>query len=223
MTGARRGGSARFVALRGPGRQARWQRARLRRIAAAALVAVAVCAAWGLLRPAPEATVAVTVAARPIAAGAKISPADLRTARWPSSVAVPGVLPLSTAAGRTATAAIAAGEPVTQSRATRSIWGVLRADEQAFTIPLADPALAGLLSPGDLLDLYDPGDHRVVVSAARVVMSTTPKVEPMGGSATADVMVVVAVPRRNSAELAGSLATAATLGTGLVAAARPRG
>ena len=128
MTGARRGGSARFEALRGPGRQARWQRARLRRIAAAALVAVAVCAAWGLLRPAPEATVAVTVAARPIAAGAKISAADLRTAQWPSSVAVPGVLPLSTAAGRTATAAIAAGEPVTQSRATRSTWGVLRAD-----------------------------------------------------------------------------------------------
>ena len=37
------------------------------------------------------------MAARPIAAGAKISAADLRTAQWPSSVAVPGVLPLSTA------------------------------------------------------------------------------------------------------------------------------
>ncbi len=207
--------------FRGTGRAARWRRTRLRRAGAVLLTLVAVWSFWGLVRPAEHATVPVLVAARPIAAGARITAADLKVVRWPSGATVPGLLTASTATGRTALAPIATGEPISTSRAGRSNWAALGPDEQAFTVPLADPALAALLSPGDRVDLYDPGDRRLVLRGARVVMCTTPAGDSGPSAGPGERLLVVAVPQRNSAELAGSLSTAATLGTGLVAAARP--
>jgi Flp pilus assembly protein CpaB len=190
-------------------------------VGAAALALLAVVAMWTALRPAEAQTVPVTVAARPIAAGARITDADLKTVRWPADARLPGVLRPGSAAGRTAVTSISVGEPVTATRAARSTWTTLRRDEQAFTVPLADPSVIALLSPGDLLDLYDPTDRHLVAAGVRVVMSTTPKVEPSGAGSAPSATLVVAVDRRHSAEFAGSLAGAATVGTGLIAAARP--
>lgn len=213
---------SRFGSARTGSRAQRWRRTRLRRTGALLLAVLALWTTWAALRPSAAATVAVTVAARPIAAGTTLGSADLKIVQWPAGVVVPGLLLPAQAAGQVTTGALAAGEPVTATRLARSAWKALRPGEQAFTIPLADPQLAALLRAGDRVDLYDPATRRLVVSSARVVMSTTPKVGPHDVTAPAEPTLVIAVEQRNSAQLAGALASAATLGTGLIAAASSR-
>ena len=205
---------------RGPGRLARSRRLRLRRSGALALAVLAVWAAWGAFRPAAGQTRTVTVAARDMPAGSTITAADLRTVRWPTGAVVPGLIDRADAVGRRTIAAISSGEPVTTSRVGSSNWVSLGADERAFTVPLADAALARLLKPGDRIDLYDPTDHRLLVSAARVVMSATQKVQPLERT-NSEFTLVIAVNSSESRGFAAALGNSATVGTGLIAAARP--
>lgn len=166
----------------------------------------------------------MAVASREIDAGAVLTKADVRVVHWPTSVAVPGLLPEQDAVGRRAVTRIAPGEPVTSTRLVTSQWAQLGSTEQAFTVPLADNALAAFLQPGDRIDLYDPGDHRLVATAARVVISTTSTRGESDEVPTAQghgTVLVIAVPRAESATMASALANAATLGTGLIAAASP--
>lgn len=209
-------------AFRGPGRNARLRRTRLRQAVTAVLALLAVWSLTGALRPAKVPTQSVVVASRNIPPGHTITAADLRIVQWPKDVRIPHVVTTAEATGRRTIGDIAAGEPLTSTRLPRSGWPAVAGDEQVMAIPLLDAELGALLQSGDRVDIYSPDGARLVGRAVRVVMSNTSVVRPSTPDRTSNNTVMVAVPDRDSAQLAASVASAGSLGTGLVVVIRPQ-
>jgi Flp pilus assembly protein CpaB len=153
------------------------------------------------LTPAPAATRPVTVAAHDLGAGHVLAEGDLRTVDWPADLSPPpsGGSTATSLAGRTLTAAVRAGEPVTDARLLGP--GTLAGQPPgtlAVPVRLADPTTAGIVSPGDHVDV-------IAGTAAEV-----PGLEPGPGSGPPDAdvvawdVVVLATPGRGDGPATGS-------------------
>lgn len=174
-----------------------WRRvALLRRGAAAALAVLALVLA--LAPAAGTDTVEVPVAARDLDAGTTLAAADLRLAPYPRDLVPSGVLPAE-AAGRVLAGALRAGEPLTDVRIAGPVLAARLAGPGAAAVPvrLADPTVAGLLHPGDRVDVVTVGADGLgsVLAADAAVLTVLPPEQAGGGR-----LVLVALP--------GALATA---------------
>jgi Flp pilus assembly protein CpaB len=190
-------------AMRGPG----WRRtALLRRVAAGLLAVLALVLA---LVPA-DAGSPVVVAARDLASGTTLGPADLAVATWPTALVPDGALRApGQLGGRVLAGAARAGELLTDVRLTgpesaARLTG--RADAAAVPVRLPDADVAGLLVPGSKVDVVTPGrDDRPIVLAADAAVLTVLAPEPDApGRAPPGRLVLVALPRSDAARVAAA-------------------
>lgn len=197
---------------------------RFRRPLAAACAALAVLLGVGMLRPTPTPTIDVVVAARDLPPGVTVSADDITTAAVPpGTVGSVGYTDGADVIGRLLATGIAAGEPLTATRMATGVGSAgLVAGEVAVPVRLADAAFADLLSPGDVVDLVASSQrsNAVIAEAARVI--TVPRQQGSGflsgSTRRADTLLLVAVPRAASAQVA-----AASLGGPLAAIVRSTG
>ncbi|MGL5910335.1 MAG: SAF domain-containing protein, partial [Phycicoccus sp.] len=161
----------------GAGRRSRWRRRVLRRLLAATLAATAVSVVVGQLRPAPAPSMTVVAAARPVPAGSELTADDLRLVAVVADAAQPGsITDPAAAAGRRVGAALVAGETLTRSRLVpRSATEGLRPGEVALHVVVADPAVLGLLGPGQQVTVVAGSGGRPLVRGA-TVLATDPSV-----------------------------------------------
>ena len=184
-------------------------------VAAVALGVAAACTVQAVRPPDPP-TSAVVVAARPIDAGTALTSADVRTARVPTALAPDGAIAEPGAVlGASAAVPIATGAPV--------LPGFLADDDVrgppgtvVATVRFADPAVAGLLSPGvrvDVLAATAEGGPGSVVATRALVLPVARQPSSagslgLGGTGDASVPVLLAVAPEEAPALAGAAASA---------------
>jgi len=174
---------------------------RHRRLVAALLAGWAAFAALTTLRPEPPASLLVAVTARDIAAGALLTPDDLVVRAWPADGLPPGAVPdTGPIVGRHVGGPLPAGTPLTASDllSPESLSLRLRTEAAgavALPVRLTDPAAAGLLLPGDVVDVW----------ASRVGADGTASGGPPVAVRVAESARVLGVPRAGSG--AGLLAS----------------
>lgn len=191
-----------------------WPRAlALRRVIAGLLVVLAVALA---VRPPPQArgepTVPMLVAARDLAPGSSLGPADVRVVRAPESLRPPAALTTAgQVRGRVLAGAASRGEPVTRARLVGTENSrLLTGDADAVAVPvrLADPEVAALLTPGahvDVVTAAPEGGSRAVLLASDATVVTVRADDSEGAVQTGagpGRLVVIAVPRDSAARLA---------------------
>lgn len=190
-----------------------WPRAlALRRVVAGVLVLLAVALA---VRPPPqthgEPTVPMLVAARDLAPGSSLRPADVRVVRTPKSLRPPAALTApGQAAGRVLAGAASRGEPVTRVRLVgRENSRLTTGDPDAVAVPvrLADPEVAALLTPGahvDVVTVAAEGGVDAVLLASDATVVTVRADEPadMRAGPRPGRLVVIAVPGASATRLA---------------------
>lgn len=163
-----------------------------RRLLAALLTAVAVAAGLRATTAEPPARVAVTVAARDLAAGTVLGADDVRRAEFaPGSV--PDGLDVDPA-GRTLAAPLRAGEPVTDVRLVGPALTDGYPGLVAMPVRLPDAGMAGLLRVGDRVDLIsaDPQGREAEVMATGVPVLALPDApEETGATGLTGRLVVV--------------------------------
>ena len=174
-----------------------------------------------MVAPPPPDTVSVAVAARDLAPGTRLEQSDLRTVEVPAATAPLTAVGVADAAGRVLAAARAPGEMLTTTtlRDTDLLRG-LPDGLLALPLPLADPAGAGLVAPGDRVDVFaavpaaDGSDVTVVGRGLAVLRA--PGTQPgrdeewaLGTGTSGDATVVVAV----SSEQARAVVAGATDGS----------
>jgi Flp pilus assembly protein CpaB len=187
-----------------------------RRAAAGALVVLAAVAA---LRPDPsDGRTDVVVAARDLAPGAELTPADLRVeSRLAATLPDGSQTDTADLAGATLAGPARRGEVLTDVRVLGSRLAEASVGPDARVVPvhLADAALLDLVRPGDVVDVLAvpdstggaASDPRVVATDAVVVLVSA-KTNP----SARDGVVLVALPVRKANEVAGaSLSQAITL------------
>lgn len=190
--------------LRAPG----WRRVALaRRWLAGALALLAVLlAVRGQIGAASG--VPVLVATRDLAPGATLGAADVQPRRWPAPLVPSGALTdVGQAEGRVLAGAANAGEPLTGLRLAgpelaRRTTGV--PDAASVPIRLADAGVAGLLGPGQLVDVVTLGersDQPALLAAGAAVLTVLPADDKPG---TQGRLVLVAVPRAVATRLAAA-------------------
>jgi Flp pilus assembly protein CpaB len=179
-----------------------------RRLAAAALVGVAVLAALRALAPAGPPTVAVWAAAHDLPGGRPLAAADVVAVSLPAAAVPGGALRAARpVTGRLLAAPVRRGEPLTDLRLLEPPLLAALGDDQLVAVPVrvADgPAAAALVRPGDVVDVIaatgeDTTARSAVVAEALRVLAT-PRADH-GGEATAG-LVVVAATRDQAAALA---------------------
>ena len=118
---------------------------------------------------------ALLVTARDIPPGSTLAPADVRVARFPAALVPKGALAdPHRATGRVLHGPAAAGEPITETRlAAQGGGGPSAGRPGAVTVPirLADPDVAGLLSPGARVDVVAADGPRADGSASASVLA----------------------------------------------------
>jgi len=184
-----------------------------RRGLAALCAAAAVVVGIRVTTAPPPPAVPVWTATRDLASGARLELADFRrTAYAPGTVPDRVVRELDDVVGRTLITPLERGEPVTSSKllSRRLLAGY--PGRSAIAVRLPDAALAGLLRPGDRIDLVatDPragqGDRRV--SRDAVVLAVPPEPDGIVQGVGEGRLVLLAVASGD----AESLATAAAAG-----------
>lgn len=189
-------------------RRPSWSRALLaRRVLAAALAVAAVVVA--LLPAAGDERVPVLVAARDLAPGTALGPADVVVAAWPPALAPAGALTAPAAVvGRLLAGPVAAGEPIGELRLVGSALAVVTGGPGASAVPLrpADPAVAALLSPGSRVDVVagGPDGARVLAARAGVVVVLPPAAGAAGARADPGPLVLVALPEAEATAVAAA-------------------
>lgn len=170
-----------------------------RRLLAALLSGVAAVAAVRAASPPPPPTVAVTVAARDLPAGATLAAGDVRTRAYPVDAAPEDLAP--TAVGRVLAAPVTRGEPLTRVRLVGPGLAHAQSGQSVLPVRLSDAGVAALLRPGDEVDLMatDPrsGDTRVLAESVTVLAVPPEPATPVGGT-TPGALVVVGVPPDDS-------------------------
>ncbi len=156
----------------------------LRRLAAAACLAGAVTAGLHTLRPPPEPTTQVVVAAASVRAGSVLRAEDLALVRVPAPARQPGALVETTeAVGRRTGTALAPGEALTATRLVpRSRAEGLPAGRAALHVGLADPAAADVLAPGQRVAVFPALGGEALARDAEVLA-----VDPPGRHSVADL------------------------------------
>lgn len=191
---------------------------RARRGAVAGALALLTLVAARLAAPPPPATVEVVVTATPVAAGTPLDATMLRRAQ-----AEPGTVPdgaatsVETLLGRAPLVALPAGLAVVDEVLAGERFAVEPpAGTVVVAVRLADPAVTGLLEPGDRVDLVtaaasQDGSQAVaadVVAHGALVLDRTTVTDgagPLGLGAPGDagaVLTVVAVPPDDGRRLA---------------------
>jgi pilus assembly protein CpaB len=162
--------------LTGPGRRARWRRVVIRRVLSVLLATAAVVVVLAQLRPSPPPLVEVVVAARDVAAGAVLTPADVRVDTAPESSVQPhGLTRSADAVGRRVGSGLAAGEAVTARRLVpRGVVDGLPAGRVALHVVAADPASVDLLAPGSSVRVYPVGGGPPLARDADVLATDPP-------------------------------------------------
>jgi pilus assembly protein CpaB len=186
-----------------------------RRTAAVLLAAAALVLA---LRPAPTparppAAIPVAVAALDLPAGTTLSGPDVAVARLPPGVVPRGVVPDGQPlVGRVLAGAVRAGEPLTDARLVGpGLTALLPADQVAAPVRLADLAVAGLVRPGDRVDVLaalPDAERAEVVAAGALVLAAPPSASDDGDPAAG--LLLLAVDGTTAARLA-AVATTSTL------------
>lgn len=178
---------------------------RWRRPIAAALAGLAVLCFATALRPASEPTVPVAVALGAVPAGASLTADDVDVRAYPAAWAPPGsYATVAEVVGRTASAPLAAGEPVTATRL------VSAAERGAFAVPvrLQDTDVAALLEPGQRLDIVRArSDGTAAVIAQDVLVITVPRRSAggaFGGERVPGSLVLVEADRATAVRLAAA-------------------
>jgi len=179
---------------------------RHRRALAALCLAAAVLAGLQAVRPPPEPTTPVLVAARDLRGGTVLGPGDVREVRFAPGTAPEGSTPARDAVGRTLAAPLRRGEPVTDVRLVGP--GLLAGypGTVATPVPLPDPAAVSLLAVGVRVDVLgaDPrsGEVRTLADDAPVVALPRPPADQVAADGTR--LVVLAVPEEVAMRLAGA-------------------
>ncbi|MFT3659885.1 MAG: SAF domain-containing protein [Gordonia sp. (in: high G+C Gram-positive bacteria)] len=179
-----------------------------------ALLLLAAAAALLVTGRAGERTESVVVAARELRPGTALTGDDVHMTPVPAGTAPPGALRSAAAAvGQRVAGTLAPGEPLTVTRMLSSrLPSALTGDPSARLVPVrtADPAVAGLLRAGDVVDVLD-GDARVLAAHAVVALPAAAPAESRGvGGSSAPVLL--AIPARPAQLVAGAgLSTALTL------------
>lgn len=186
----------------------RWRRRikRHRRPIAAALAALCVLAIIGAVSDGGGPTSTVVVAAADIPAGATLTRDDVTTARFPLDLVPPGAPgDPSTVTGEVLTAGVTTGEIITTSRLLGSRPEAGRG-LVAAPVRLADAGVAGLLAPGDVVDIIaasSDGSAKVVARDARVI--TRPIPPATFGTQTGSLVLLAVTP--DDATLLAGVAT----------------
>lgn len=167
---------------------------RRRRPLAALLLGIAAGASLLVLAPPRSTTVAVTVAARDLPAGAELVAADLAAIDLP-----PGSVPdhaIDAPAGEVLAAPIRRGEPITDAGIVGPGLTAGTPGQVAVPVRLSDADQAALLAAGDRIDLFatapsdDSGGTRMIASNA-VVLAVPPA--QTAGSVIGGRLIVVGV------------------------------
>ncbi|MGI9125581.1 MAG: SAF domain-containing protein [Mycobacterium sp.] len=183
--------------------------ARARRIAAGFLVLLAGVAA---VRPDPgDARRDAVVVVRDLAPGITLTAEDVTLQRRAAATLPDGTrMTLDTVIGATLAGPARRGEVLTDARILGSRLAGLAAGPDARIVPLhlADPAVLGLVRPGDLVDVLGApsGDSEArprVVASDAVVVLISPASTSLG-AAGEDRVVLVALPAAAATALAGA-------------------
>src|SRR5689334_8527068 len=153
-----------------------------RRTIAAICAALAVWSVLHQLTATPPTGIRIVTAAHDLASGDPVGPDDLRFTRFtPGSVPSRAVRDPKLVIGRTLVVPLSRGEPLT----TRQVVGTSALDgypdRSAIALRIPDQDAAGLLDPGDRVDLVasDPqGDDKAELLVADAVVLTVPKPDP---------------------------------------------
>ena len=188
--------------LRGHDRRSVWRRGVLRRILTAVLLAVAVYAVTTVLAPTPpDPGPLVVVAATDLAVGEEITAEMVRTVRMPASLVPDGALSdAEPAHGSVTTAPLRAGEVLTDLRI--SPHGPLEGldpDLVLAHLPLTDPHLSTILTPGTRVDALATLDGSVL-AADILVVQRVPGADSIGATQS----FLVAVTPSQAARLAAA-------------------
>jgi Flp pilus assembly protein CpaB len=187
-----------------------WKRARVLRRARVGLAALLLVVAGLMAIPRPPGSIGaggveVLVAAHDMAGGV-LAATDLRTARLPPAAVPAGALPVDgSAVGRMLAGAVRRGEPLTDARVVGPESARLAGDPGSVAAPirLADAAVAGLVHPGDRVDVVavtGSGATSTVASGAQVLaVPPIPDGEGQDGA-----LIVLAVPEWAAARVVAS-------------------
>ncbi|MFV2196507.1 Flp pilus assembly protein CpaB [Nocardiopsis sp. LOL_012] len=182
---------------------------RHRRPLAALLAAAALTSGVLLLRPPPPATAGVLVASRDLDASRPLADGDLVHRALPERALPRGALAPGTAtSGLRLNAPVRRGEVVTDARLSDPPARAYGPDLVAVPVRVADPEVAGLLSPGsrvDVLAVPAPADpHPFHTKPARRVVGDRPVLAvPSGGEGRGGALVLIAATPDEARELAG--------------------
>lgn len=151
----------------------------LRRVLAGACLASALALLAGEVRPPPPATTTVVTAGRDVPAGAELARADLDLDEVRVDAVQPGAVTDPAAVlGRRVGSALVRGEALTRSRLVPvSPADGLGAGEVAVHVVAADPAVLGLLGPGQRVTVVPSAGGAPLARDARV-LATDPPTEP---------------------------------------------
>lgn len=185
-----------------------------RRLLAAGLAAIAVAAGIHAVEPAEPVTVPVLVAARDLAAGVPLAAADLEVRALPEALVPLGVLqPGDETVGRLLTGAVRAGETLTDVRLLGpSLVDGLSAGAVATPVRVADAGVAGLVRPGDRVDVLatpatlDAEVGATHVAASGVIVVAVPDPSTPGGFGDGALLVLATSPQ-TAADLAAATVT----------------
>ncbi|WP_139984392.1 SAF domain-containing protein [Nocardioides litoris] len=151
---------------------------RQRRLLAAGCAALAVASGLAATRTPPPATTAVAVAARDLPAGEVLGRGDLVTVAFAPGSVPAGVLDADQVDGRVLAAPVTRGQPLTGVGLVGPALTTGHDDLRAVPVRLPDAGAAGLLRPGDDIDLVatDPraGGSETVASGAVVLAVPAP-------------------------------------------------
>lgn len=191
-------------------RAVRHQLRRRRRLLAAALAAAAVLAGLRVVTPPAPDTVRVLVAARDLPSGTQLDERDVEARDFPADLAPGGRS--ADPVGRVLAGPVTRGSVLTDSSVVGP--GLASADpgETVLPVRLPDAGMAGLLRPGDEVDLVatDPADGVSSVVATGVRVLATPSTSaPDAGAAqgTAGALVVVGVSSYEAPRIASAALT----------------
>lgn len=176
----------------------------LRRITALVLVLLAAALALYPTAADETPTVPMLVAARDLPPGVTLRAADVSVSHLPPSLRPPAALTTPTqVTGHVLASATTSGEPLTRARLlgpenSRLATG----DPTASAVPfrLADPAVAGLLTPGTRVDVVTVAPS----STDPVVLATNATVLTVREAATDSSLVVIALPREEATRVAAA-------------------
>ncbi|MGA4507991.1 SAF domain-containing protein [Propionibacteriaceae bacterium G1746] len=192
----------------------RWHRRALAAVAAAVLVLATLTA----LSPSRAGGVPVVVTATDLPAGHKLAASDLVVTHYPADLVPSGAIGDPAAlVGRTMVAAAGRGTPLGPG----SVLGATTLPKGRMLVPVRvdDPAVLGLLRPGELISVLGADDSGTpVVLARRVRVAAVPgpaDAGGLGGASSSGGIVVVDVDEKTAVTLgawAGNPGLSVTLG-----------